>query len=134
MIHSNHPSVSLLLDSSPHRGAITSLNDNLAVILGVTYFLQIIPANLQKRLDKSSCILYNQSCFGRLAQLVEHALDVRRVSGSSPLSSTKKETTPKGVVFLFGMAFQITDSKGGSWQVSGGHLPPPWLFHRKASP
>ena len=26
--------------------------------------------------------------FGRLAQLVEHALDVRRVSGSSPLSST----------------------------------------------
>ena len=25
---------------------------------------------------------------GRLAQLVEHALDVRRVSGSSPLSST----------------------------------------------
>ena len=27
---------------------------------------------------------------GRLAQLVEHALDVRRVSGSSPLSSTTK--------------------------------------------
>ena len=27
-------------------------------------------------------------CYGRLAQLVEHALDVRRVSGSSPLSST----------------------------------------------
>lgn len=27
---------------------------------------------------------------GRLAQLVEHALDVRRVSGSSPLSSTKQ--------------------------------------------
>ena len=26
---------------------------------------------------------------GRLAQLVEHSLDVRRVSGSSPLTSTK---------------------------------------------
>ena len=34
---------------------------------------------------------------GRLAQLVEHALDVRRVSGSSPLSSTiyeKSELIP----------------------------------------
>ena len=29
-----------------------------------------------------------QPALGRLAQLVEHALDVRRVSGSSPLSST----------------------------------------------
>ncbi len=28
--------------------------------------------------------------FGRLAQLVEHLLDVQRVSGSSPVSSTKK--------------------------------------------
>lgn len=28
-------------------------------------------------------------CSGRLAQLVEHSLDVRRVSGSSPLTSTK---------------------------------------------
>ena len=27
--------------------------------------------------------------YGRLAQLVEHSLDVRRVSGSIPLSSTK---------------------------------------------
>ena len=31
--------------------------------------------------------------YGRLAQLVEHPLDVRRVSGSSPLSSTMK--TPR---------------------------------------
>ncbi len=28
--------------------------------------------------------------FGRLAQLVEHPLDVREVTGSSPVSSTKK--------------------------------------------
>ena len=35
---------------------------------------------------KESCIM--QPALGRLAQLVEHALDVRRVSGSSPLSST----------------------------------------------
>ena len=26
------------------------------------------------------------------------------------------------------------DSKGGSWQQSGGLLQPPWLFRRKASP
>lgn len=29
--------------------------------------------------------------FGRLAQLVEHLLDVQRVSGSIPLASTKKD-------------------------------------------
>ena len=33
-------------------------------------------------------VLERKHLFGRLAQLVEHALDVRRVSGSSPLSST----------------------------------------------
>ena len=33
----------------------------------------------------------SQRCgYGRLAQLVEHSLDVRRVSGSSPLTSTKR--------------------------------------------
>ncbi len=37
---------------------------------------------------------------GRLAQLVEHALDVRRVSGSSPLSSTNQKTT-LWVVFFY---------------------------------
>ena len=31
--------------------------------------------------------------FGRLAQLVEHPLDVRAVMGSSPLASTNKETS-----------------------------------------
>jgi len=28
----------------------------------------------------------------------------------------------------------LLDSKGGSWQLSGGQLQPPWLFRRKASP
>ena len=37
---------------------------------------------------------------GRLAQLVAHPLDVREVTSSSLVSSTKK-ATPKGVVFLF---------------------------------
>ena len=49
--------------------------------------------NLPKSLDKRLPPCYNPYCSGRLAQLVEHALDVRRVSGSSPLSSTKKEVT-----------------------------------------
>ncbi len=37
-------------------------------------------------------MLYNETVYykrGRLAQLVEHLLDVQRVKGSSPLSSTK---------------------------------------------
>ncbi len=34
-------------------------------------------------------------------------LDVRKVIGSSPISSTKKKTTLKRVVFLFGMALEI---------------------------
>jgi hypothetical protein len=33
---------------------------------------------------------------------VPYQLAVGQVIGSSPISSTKKETTPNGVVFLFG--------------------------------
>ena len=32
---------------------------------------------------------------------------MRKVIGSSPISSTKKKTTPFGVVFLFGMVLEI---------------------------
>ena len=51
--------------------------------------------NFDLRLDKFKRLLYNNTCalrrrYGRLAQLVEHSLDVRRVSGSSPLTSTKR--------------------------------------------
>ena len=42
---------------------------------------------------------------GRLAQLVEHSLDVRRVSGSSPLSSTKKRNHPRDGFFFWCMYF-----------------------------
>ena len=50
-------------------------------------------------------------------------------------SKPKKNTTQSGGV-LFGNLIPILllDLKGGSWQVSGGHLQPPWLFRRKASP
>ena len=52
---------------------------------------------LQISLDKRIGFGYNRSCskstYGQLAQLVEHPLDVRRVSGSSPLLSTTKETS-----------------------------------------
>ena len=41
-----------------------------------------------KALAISAGIVYNSLRYGRLAQLVEHSLDVRRVSGSSPLTST----------------------------------------------
>ena len=39
--------------------------------------------------------------YGQLAQLVEHPLDVRRVSGSSPLLSTMKSTCESKCFFLF---------------------------------
>ena len=35
------------------------------------------------------------------------SLDVRKVIGSSPISSTKKKTHPNGWVFLFGMVLEI---------------------------
>ena len=38
------------------------------------------------------------------------------------------------VSFVLVWVFVKVDSKGGSWQVSGGHLQPPWLFRRKANP
>ena len=53
-----------------------------------------------------------QPALGRLAQLVEHALDVRRVSGSSPLSSTtyeKSELLPTGNVFGFSSFKDISE-------------------------
>ena len=54
--------------------------------------------------------MYNTSCpfektkYGQLAQLVEHSLDVRRVSGSSPLLSTRG-----AVPALVGAAFVCPD-------------------------
>ena len=56
---------------------------------------------------------------GRLAQLVEHALDVRRVSGSSPLSSTRKRIPihPGGDSFL-----RILGLEPIYMEVSGGHF------------
>lgn len=45
--------------------------------------------------DKSALTWYNNNTvqqYGHLAQLVEHPLDVRKVSGSRPLVSTKTST------------------------------------------
>ena len=63
--------------------------------------------NTKFPLDKRGFILYNdaRSANGRLAQLVEHSLDVRRVSGSSPLTSTKK---PRMNTHFFGVHAGIT--------------------------
>lgn len=47
----------------------------------------------KKTVDKCSASIYTNHCsdeHGRLAQLVEHPLDVREVTGSSPVSSTRK--------------------------------------------
>ena len=55
---------------------------------------------LRKHLTNRCIVVIMIPAFGRLAQLVEHALDVRRVSGSSPLSSTKKTIHPDGLFYL----------------------------------
>ena len=64
-------------------------------------------------------MLYNTKARGRLAQLVEHSLDVRRVSGSSPLTSTK---SPGASAFGF---FIIRKTRGDyvSKQVLNPYLP-----------
>ena len=58
--------------------------------------------NIEKVLAFRKGIRYNIKCsgYGRLAQLVEHSLDVRRVSGSSPLMSTKESRLLKQTGFL----------------------------------
>lgn len=58
------------------------------------------PGVSKKGVDKPHNIGYNNPVAGRLAQLVEHALDVRRVSGSSPLSSTRNKSTILSAVFI----------------------------------
>ena len=52
-------------------------------------------------LDKRATVLYTVVCYGRLAQLVELPLDVRKVTGSSPVPSTIKTHRRRPVRFLF---------------------------------
>ncbi len=59
-------------------------------------------------------IAYSNVRSGRLAQLVEHSLDVRRVSGSSPLTSTnflRQEICMKVSVVTFGCKVNQYDSE-----------------------
>ena len=77
--------------------------------------------NFRKALDKGEFFRYNDSCFGRLAQLVEHALDVRRVSGSSPLSSTKTKTIHPDGFFLYRLEWVwdincLRQTETGGWK------------------
>ena len=56
------------------------------------YFTTHVCSNFFKNFlhfGKEAVIIFSVICFGRLAQLVAHPLDVREVRGSSPLSSTR---------------------------------------------
>ena len=55
----------------------------------------------RKGLDKAAKRVYSIQADGRLAQLVAHPLDVREVTSSSLVSSTKKNSHPLGWLFLF---------------------------------
>ena len=60
---------------------------------------------MQKRLAIRRRMWYNSrvdTASGRLAQLVEHLLDVQEVTGSSPVPSTNKRTGALGSGFFIG--------------------------------
>lgn len=83
---------------------------------------------------KESCIM--QPALGRLAQLVEHALDVRRVSGSSPLSSTIEASRFLSRCFFYFFPageFDGTEAFSGSADV-GGHSAVAILYFRGKAP
>ena len=50
--------------------------------------------------------------YGRLAQLVEHLLDVQEVTGSSPVPSTKTRASDLGQRLLFWWTVQDSNSSG----------------------
>ena len=75
--------------------------------LGI-YRTVTISANYLKLLDTQITFVYNIKsayfvCHGRLAQLVEHLLDVQVVSGSIPLTSIRinRSTMRAWAIFLF---------------------------------
>ena len=57
-------------------------------------------------LDFQGANRYNNYCYGRLAQLVEHLLDVQRVRDSSSLASTKKKALAIASAFFNDVCFQ----------------------------
>ena len=64
--------------------------------------------------------------YGRLAQLVEHLLDVQEVTGSSPVpSTTKKVPRPKGLGTFFVVAVQDSNSTATP---QAGQSKPQWGF------
>ena len=62
--------------------------------------LEIIAKQLKFLLTKLLRLIIIQPASGRLAQLVEHPLDVRKVAGSSPTSSTIAKQVLRSLLFL----------------------------------
>ena len=76
--------------------------------------------------DKCALVCYNINTaqqYGHLAQLVEHPLDVRKVSGSRPLVSTRIDTL-KSVWFqgVFAYIFSKQSHKKPAKRKQGGFL------------
>ena len=71
---------------------------------------------MKKGLHKSKKVCYDNPrwvicAFGPVAQLGERTVRIRKVVGSNPFRSTKKEETTVGCLFFFGFA-----AAGGSTQ------------------
>ena len=73
---------------------------------------------MQKKIDKLTLPSYNYSCFGRLAQLGEHPLDVRKVTGPSPVAPTisKRSNLPEAILgdfsFIIWSSTQAVEENG----------------------
>ena len=58
--------------------------------------------------------------YGRLAQLVEHLLDVQEVTGSSPVPSTKTRASDLGQGLFCCVTHQPTSEQDGTGLEQGG--------------
>ena len=58
--------------------------------------------------------------YGRLAQLVEHLLDVQEVTGSSPVPSTKPRASDLGQGLFCCITHQPTSEQDGTGLEQGG--------------
>lgn len=74
--------------------------------------------DMKKKIDKPIPAFYNYSCFGRLAQLGEHPLDVRKVTGPSPVAPTisKRSYLPEAILgdfsFIIWSSTQAVEENG----------------------
>ena len=86
---------------------------------------------IQQQLDKRKLVFLLFCGFERRLLATVRGTAATAVAFPQKSESTfpHQQLDKRKLVFLL-----FVDSKGGSWQQSGGLLQPPWLFRRKANP